>query len=421
MRPASLEAYVGQDHIIGPGKPLTLAIKSDTLHSMVLWGPPGTGKTSLAWTIAQSTNAAFETLSAVTSGVKDIRAVMERALKRREAGDRTVLFVDEVHRFNKSQQDAFLPYIEDGTIVFIGATTENPAFELNRALLSRLRVYVIKPLDHAALRTLLQKAMDQDPILLDRGLQLSDEAMDLLVKVADGDARRALNLLEMIADLFSDEHRELQPDDLGSILNLDVRAFDRQGDVFYDQISALHKSVRGSDPDAAMYWLTRMLDGGCDGNYLARRILRMASEDIGNADPRALTIALDAWQGYERLGSPEGDLLLAQAVLYLAVAPKSNAVYLALKKAGKTVQQSGSLPVPAHLRNAPTRLAKELGHGDAYRYPHDEPGAFAPGVHYFPDELPAIRFYEPSDRGLEGKIRDKLNRLRALNEEHKCP
>ncbi len=415
MRPLTLGQFIGQAHVMGKGKPLRTAIENDRLHSMIFWGPPGTGKTTLATLIARHSGAQFLSLSAVLSGVKEIRAAVERAKAVQQSDGRpTILFIDEVHRFNKSQQDAFLPHVENGTVVFIGATTENPSFELNNALLSRARTYVLKRLEREDLDRLLAEAMvDSERGLGDRGLQLDEKSRKLLAEAADGDARRALNLLEICADLAESEKigREI----VEEVISGNLRRFDKGGDLFYEQISALHKSVRGSSPDGALYWLCRMLDGGCDPLYIARRVVRMASEDIGNADPRALSIALDAWETQERLGSPEGELAIAQAVVYLASAAKSNAVYVAFKAAMEDARKSGSLDVPVHLRNAPTRLMKELGYGHAYRYAHDEPNAYAAGERYFPDEMPERRYYEPVERGLETKIREKLERLRALD------
>jgi putative ATPase len=415
MRPLTLGQFIGQAHVMGKGKPLRTAMEKDRLHSMIFWGPPGTGKTTLATLIARHSGAQFLSLSAVLSGVKEIRAAVERAKAVQQSDGRpTILFIDEVHRFNKSQQDAFLPHVENGTVVFIGATTENPSFELNNALLSRARTYVLKRLEREDLDRLLAEAMvDSERGLGDRGLQLDEKSRKLLAEAADGDARRALNLLEICADLAESEKigREI----VEEVISGNLRRFDKGGDLFYEQISALHKSVRGSSPDGALYWLCRMLDGGCDPLYIARRVVRMASEDIGNADPRALSIALDAWETQERLGSPEGELAIAQAVVYLASAAKSNAVYVAFKAAMEDARKSGSLDVPVHLRNAPTRLMKELGYGHAYRYAHDEPNAYAAGERYFPDEMPERRYYEPVERGLETKIREKLERLRALD------
>ena len=425
MRPRDLSEFVGQRHILGEGKTLRSAIESDRLHSMIFWGPPGSGKTTLARLIARHSGARFLSLSAVLAGVKDIRNAVAEARQVQQAEARsTILFIDEVHRFNKAQQDAFLPHVEDGTLVFIGATTENPSFELNNALLSRARTYVLKSLESAELERVIEQALaDPQRGLGERNLTLTNELTHLVAAAADGDARRALTLLEISADLT--EGGEITRQVVEEVISGNLRRFDKGGDSFYDQISALHKSVRGSAPDAALYWLCRMLDGGCDPLYIARRLVRMASEDIGNADPRALGLALDAWQVQERLGSPEGELAIAQAVVYLASAAKSNAVYTAYKAATETVRQTGSLEVPVHLRNAPTRLMKELGYGRKYRYAHDEPDAYAAGEQYFPDALGDSQFYHPVARGLEIRIGEKLNRLREqdrlarLNAQHK--
>lgn len=417
LRPQNLDEYVGQEHILGPGKPLRKSLERGQLHSMILWGPPGVGKTSLAQLITRHMDAAFIPLSAVFSGVKDIRAAVSSAQVERQSGGRkTVLFVDEVHRFNKAQQDAFLPYVEDGTVVFVGATTENPSFEVNNALLSRTRVYILKSLTNEHLQEVLRRGLET-PVrgLGERQLQIDDEARVMLLHAADGDARRLLNLLEIAADLL-DDGETITRDTLAMVLASDVRRFDKGGDLFYEQISALHKSVRGSDPDAALYWLARMLDGGCDPLYIARRVVRMASEDIGNADPRALQIALNAWDVQERLGSPEGELTIAQAVVYLASAAKSNAVYNAFKLARADVQSLPSFDVPMHLRNAPTQLMKNMDYGKGYRYAHDEENAFAAGERYFPDEMPSRIYYEPVPRGLEVQIGEKLKHLRELNQ-----
>ena len=418
MRPATLAEFIGQEHILGPGKPLRAAIEAGQLHSMVFWGAPGTGKTTLARIIAASCQAQFLSLSAVLGGVKDIREAVAQARQHREAaqGRGTVLFVDEAHRFNKAQQDAFLPHVESGLVTFIGATTENPSFELNNALLSRLRVYVLKPLPIAALKTALRNSLeDRERGLGGKALEAEDELLALIANAADGDARRALNLLEIAADLTAEGRLEeaLVKEVIGGA---GYRRFDKGGDAFYDQISALHKSLRGSAPDAALYWFARLMDGGCDPLYVARRVTRMASEDIGNADPRGLRLALDAWETQERLGSPEGELALAQAILFLACAPKSNAVYKAHNAAMEDVKASHSAPVPLHLRNAPTALMKQLGHSKDYRYAHDEPEGYAPNERYFPDGTPERRYYHPADRGLEIKIAEKLARLRALDE-----
>ncbi|MBN7797550.1 AAA family ATPase [Parahaliea mediterranea] len=410
LRPGDLAGYAGQAHILGPGKPLRQAIDRRQLHSMVFWGPPGVGKTTLARIVAANADADFLQISAVLSGVKEIREAIARAKQNRTGGRDTVLFVDEVHRFNKSQQDAFLPHVEDGTLIFIGATTENPSFELNNALLSRARVYKLRALEPEDLEGVLERGLEA----LEPAVAADPECLELIARQADGDARRALNLLELAADLAVEEGgaRRITRETLEEVLQASLRRFDKGGDLFYDQISALHKAVRGSAPDAALYWFCRMLDGGCDPLYIARRVVRMASEDIGNADPRALTLCLDAWQVQERLGSPEGELALAQAITYLASAPKSNAVYSAYKAARADVEGSPSYEVPLHLRNAPTALMKAEGYGSEYRYAHDEPDAYAAGENYFPEPLRERRYYQPVDRGLEQRIRAKLEALR---------
>ena len=416
LRPKSLTDYVGQEHLLGEGKALRKVIESGQLHSMIFWGPPGVGKTTLAKLLANYAKAEFLSLSAVMDGVKDIRACMDRALHFQQQGKTSLLFVDEVHRFNKSQQDAFLPFVENGTVIFIGATTENPSFELNSALLSRARVYKLRSISEEALCGLIKKALVSDATVKKLNLAIDDDAALFLARVADGDARRSLNLLEMAVDLASAENAcVLDLRRVKEIAQESVRNFDKGGDIFYEQISALHKSVRGSSPDGALYWYVRMIDGGCDPLYIARRVIRIAAEDIGNADPRGLQIAMDAWQSYERLGSPEGELVIAQAIIYLASAAKSNAVYNAFNQAKELVRNNPSHDVPIHLRNAPTELLKEQGYGDEYRYAHDEEQGYAAGECYLPQELKDISFYKPVDRGLESKIKNKLEHLTHLD------
>ncbi|HEY7885521.1 MAG TPA: replication-associated recombination protein A [Cellvibrionaceae bacterium] len=419
MRPRSLDDYIGQAHILGQGKPLREAVDKGQLHSMILWGPPGVGKTSLARLFAERADARFVTLSAVLAGVKDIREAVHIAQQERaNRGRKTILFVDEVHRFNKSQQDAFLPYVEDGTFIFIGATTENPSFELNNALLSRCRVYVLRSLETEHLLKVLQQALvDGERGVAERGIKVDEETLTTIAAAADGDARKALNLLEIAADLAEDG--VINEAVLAEVLGADVRRFDKGGDLFYEQISAMHKAVRGSSPDGALYWMARMLDGGCDPLYIARRVVRMARKDIGNADPRALPLALTAWDTQERLGSPEGELAIAQAVVYLAAAPKSNAVYNAYKQVMNDVRAQPAYDVPVHLRNAPTRLMKSMDYGAEYRYAHNEPEAYAAGENYLPEALAEVRYYQPTDRGLEQKIRAKLEHLRTLDKASK--
>ena len=413
LRPNTLDDLYGQEDIVGKDSTLRAALESGQPHSMILWGPPGVGKTTLARMVSEYADTEFLTLSAVTSGIKDVRNAIERAKQTASmSGRKTVLFVDEVHRFNKAQQDGFLPHIEDGTIIFIGATTENPGFELNSALLSRCKLYVLKALSLQALTQIIIRAQKHSY----PQLQLDEEQLGKLAEVADGDGRRALNILE-IAAAYAGEAGQLDEQQMKQVLSGRNRRFDKGGDYFYDQISALHKSVRGSNPDAALYWFCRMIDGGCDPLYVARRVVRMASEDIGNADPRALEICLNGWETYDRLGSPEGELAIAQAVVYLASAPKSNAVYKAYNQVMADIKSDPSYEVPEHLRNAPTQVAKDLGHGEHYRYAHDEEGAYAAGEVYLPREISGRRYYRPVNQGLERKISEKLEYLRQLDEQ----
>ncbi|GAA4502813.1 replication-associated recombination protein A [Pseudaeromonas paramecii] len=417
MRPQRLEQYIGQSHLLGPDKPLRRALEAGQCHSMILWGPPGTGKTTLAELMALCCQAEVERLSAVTSGVKEIRAAIDRAKDNQYRGRRTLLFVDEVHRFNKSQQDAFLPHIEDGTIIFVGATTENPSFELNNALLSRARVYLLKRLSDEEIAAVIQQALTDERGLAGQGLEFAPGALDGLVRLVEGDARRALNYLELLADLAVEQggQRRIDPDLLAAVSGERVARFDKGGDLYYDLISALHKSIRGSDPQAGLYWYARIVAAGGDPLYVARRLLAIASEDVGNADPKAMQVALAAWDCFERVGPAEGERAIAQAVVYLACAPKSNAVYVAWKAALQDARELPDFEVPPHLRNAPTKLLAELGYGAEYRYAHDEPGAYAAGECYLPPELAARRYYEPSERGLEKQIRQKLDYLAELD------
>lgn len=419
QRPQTLDSYIGQSHLLAKGKALREVIERGHLHSMIFWGPPGVGKTTLAKLLASHIHVHFIAISAVFSGVKDIRTAMDEARSVREQWKKsTLLFVDEVHRFNKSQQDAFLPYIEDGTVIFVGATTENPSFELNNALLSRCRVYVLHALSEDELQQVVKNALANDAYLQRQKVCIDDDALQIMVRAAQGDARTVLNLLEMASDIAetqSDGSIRISENSLAHILQGNIRRFDKGGEIFHDQISALHKAVRGSSPDAALYWCMRMLDGGCDPLYVARRVVRMASEDIGNADPRALAVALNAWDVVERLGSPEAELTLAQAVIYMACAPKSNAVYQAFNQAKKMVEDSPAYEVPLHIRNAPTSLMKSLHYGDDYRYAHDYPDAFVPGDCYLPPEMQGVVFYQPTTRGLEQKIGEKLAHLAQLN------
>jgi len=417
MRPRTLAEFFGQTHLVGDNKTLRQAIEQGKLHSMILWGPPGTGKTTLANLMASQANAKVEKISAVLSGVKDIRNIVEKAKINLSQGIATLVFVDEVHRFNKSQQDAFLPHVESGLFTFIGATTENPSFEVNNALLSRARVYVLKQLSADTIINIMDLALQDRKRGLPEALQFPQNLKQQIAKFSNGDARAALNLLEIIAELATDG--VVTETIIKEVLSSGVRYFDKGGEDFYNQISALHKSVRGSSVDAALYWFARMIDGGCDPLYIARRVVRMATEDIGNADPRALQIALNAWETQERLGSPEGELAIAQAIVYMAVAAKSNAVYNAYNKALQAAQQYGSLEVPLHIRNAPTKLMRELDYGKHYRYAHDEADAYAAGENYFPDAMPKQQFYFPNERGLEKKIKEKLSYLRTLDKKAK--
>ncbi|BDA00756.1 replication-associated recombination protein A [Vibrio cholerae] len=419
MRPQTVEQYIGQQHILGPGKPLRRALEAGHIHSMILWGPPGTGKTTLAEVAANYANAEVERVSAVTSGVKEIRAAIEKARENKLSGRRTILFVDEVHRFNKSQQDAFLPHIEDGTVTFIGATTENPSFELNNALLSRARVYKLTSLTQQEIQQALQQAIaDSERGLGKVAAVFADNVLDRLAELVSGDARMSLNYLELLYDMAREDDQGRKLIDLpllAEVAGEKVSRFDNKGDIWYDLISAVHKSIRGSDPDAALYWAARMISAGCDPLYIARRLLAIASEDVGNADPRGMQVALSAWDCFTRVGPAEGERAIAQAIVYLACAPKSNAVYTAWKQALSDAHNLPEFEVPPHLRNAPTRLMKDLGYGEEYRYAHDEPGAYAAGECYFPPEMSGTRYYQPTQRGLETKIAEKLAYLADLN------
>ncbi|MGS0682864.1 replication-associated recombination protein A [Shewanella sp. 125m-7] len=420
MRPERLEQYIGQSHLLGEGKPLRQALEAGRAHSMMFWGPPGTGKTTLAELVAHYANAHVERISAVTSGVKEIRSAIEHAKSVAQSrGQRTLLFVDEVHRFNKSQQDAFLPFIEDGTVIFIGATTENPSFEINNALLSRARVYLIKQLEPEEIGQIVQQALeDEERGLGKRKLLLPPDVALKLAQTCDGDARKALNLIELMSDMLKDGEAFTE-EMIIAVAGQQLASFDKNGDQYYDLISAVHKSIRGSAPDAALYWFCRMLEGGCDPLYIARRLLAIASEDIGNADPMAMTVAINAWECFHRVGPSEGERAIAQAVLYLASAPKSNAVYTAFAQARQLARETGHEPVPEHLRNAPTKLMKDIGYGQGYRYAHDEPNAYASGEKYLPAALAEQRFYYPTERGFEKRIKDKLSQLKLLDEQSK--
>lgn len=417
MRPSRIEEYVGQQHILGADTPLHRAISKGQLHSMILWGPPGTGKTTIAEIAAKNANAEVEKISAVTGGIKEVREAIANAKQNQQVGRRTVLFVDEVHRFNKSQQDAFLPYVEDGTVVFIGATTENPSFELNNALLSRAKVYVLKQLGDEDILSLLERAVQHDPVLAEQAIIIDDECLSLLAKIASGDARRALNLLEMMCDLAVVQagHKHLNKQLLAEVAGERYSHIDKGGDQYYDLLSALHKSIRGSSPDAALFWYCRILEAGGDPLVVARRCLAIASEDVGNADPRAMQLAINAWDCFTRVGPAEGERAIAQTVVYLACAAKSNAVYTAFKAARNAAKEYGDIGVPVHLRNAPTKLMAELGFGQEYRYAHDEPNAYAAGECYFPEQLQDLRFYQPNERGLEKQIKEKLDYLEQVN------
>ncbi|MFH7564186.1 replication-associated recombination protein A [Oceanimonas smirnovii] len=421
MRPARIEQYLGQQHILGPGKPLRRALESGHCHSMILWGPPGTGKTTLAELVAHYCDAQVERVSAVTSGVKDIRAAIERAREYKLAGRRTILFVDEVHRFNKSQQDAFLPHIEDGTVTFIGATTENPSFELNNALLSRARVYLLKRLETADVEAMIEQALNDERGLAGQGIKLADGVQRALAELVDGDGRKALNYLELLADMAEEHNGERCIDKalLAEVTGERLARFDNQGDLYYDLISAIHKSIRGSNPDAGLYWYARMITAGCDPLYIARRLLAIASEDVGLADPKAMEVALAAWDCFTRVGPAEGERAIAQAIVYLACAPKSNALYTAWKAALQDARELPDFEVPAHLRNAPTKLMKALGHGAEYRYAHNEPGAYAAGETYLPEAMMGRRYYMPNERGFEQKIQAKLDYLSQLDQQAK--